>query len=64
MTHERTHDSMAAQRARLLERLRNGPVTVTQVRQELGIPQPPARLGELRRGHGADVLMAAEVAWV
>ena len=69
-----THDTMAEQRTRLLDRLRCGPLTADQARQELGIPHPAARIWELRHGfgvsiahvrfggRGAYVLMTAEVA--
>lgn len=55
MTHEMTHDTMADQRTRLLERLRIGPLSADQARQELGISHPAARIWELRHGFGVDI---------
>lgn len=42
-------NSAEAQRARLLHRLRQGPITTTEARHELDILHPPGRALELRR---------------
>ena len=58
MTREMTHPTkMADQRARLLARLRSGPLTVDQARWELGIKHPAARVWELR--HDLNVRIAS-----
>jgi hypothetical protein len=42
-------NSSDAQRARLLHRLRQGPITTTDARHDLDILHPPGRVKELRR---------------
>ena len=42
-------NSADAQRARLLHRLRQGPITTVEARHELDILHPPGRALELRR---------------
>ena len=51
-----TRNTMATQRARLLERLRAGPVSPEEARDDLGITQPSARVWELRRTMGVDIV--------
>lgn len=45
---ELTDTSASAQRARLLEALRQGPLTTIQIRRDLNIMMPAARVKELR----------------
>lgn len=51
--HSKLHsNSTAAQRSRLLERLREGPLTTIEARRDLDILMPAARVFELRAlGH-------------
>lgn len=47
-----TKTSFTAQRQRLLEALRHGPVTTIQARDELNVMHPAGRVNELRdQGH-------------
>lgn len=47
--------SASSQRARILARLRKGPMTTTEARRELDILMPAARVFELRHNHGFDI---------
>ena len=53
MTNARS--TMASQRARLMERLKAGPVSPEEARDDLGITQPSARIWELRRTMGVNI---------
>lgn len=48
-------NSGEAQRQRLLKRLRNGPATTIELRRELDILAPAARVHELRHRFGYDI---------
>lgn len=51
------------QRARILERLRQGPLTTSQARSELGVMHPATRVMELRKqGYWIEKLTVVEVA--
>lgn len=47
--------SAAAQRARLLDALRCGPLTTIEARRNLDILMPAARIHELKHRHGHDI---------
>ena len=47
--------SAPSQRARILARLRRGPLTTLEARRELDILMPAARVHELRHKHGIDI---------
>lgn len=55
-----TDNSSEAQRFRLLEALRLGPVTTIEARHTLDILMPAARVHELRHGEGHNI----EMIWV
>lgn len=54
---EITDNSSDAQRARLLEALQKGPLTTIEIRHELDIMMPAARVFELRHGDGHNIVM-------
>lgn len=47
--------SAESQRARLLNRLRKGPLTTIEARRELDVMMPAARIFELRHRHGYEI---------
>lgn len=47
--------SAESQRARILNRLRRGPATTLQLRHEIDVLMPAARVHELRHRHGFDI---------
>lgn len=55
-----TDNSAEGQRARLLEALKSGPLTTIEIRHELDIMMPAARIFELRHGGGHNI----EKIWV
>ncbi|WP_206370678.1 helix-turn-helix domain-containing protein [Solimonas marina] len=60
MNTSRDHpNSGAAQRQRLLHRLRKGPATTIELRRDLDILMPAARVHELRHKHGEPI----ELVW-
>lgn len=60
-TRSRTDLSADAQRSRLLERLRKGPVTTLEARRELEVLAPAARIWELRaRGYVIDTVRVSQ----
>ncbi|MFM0543997.1 helix-turn-helix domain-containing protein [Paraburkholderia strydomiana] len=52
-----TSNSVADQRARLLEALETGPLTTIEIRRDLDIMMPAARVWELRHRLGKDIAM-------
>jgi len=54
---EHTGNSAAAQCSRLLQRLRQGPLTTTEAQRKLDVYDPPARVFQLRaQGHRIDTV--------
>jgi hypothetical protein len=52
MTAEKMSNDTAAQRARLLDALRRGPISTIEARRDLDIMMPAARVFELRHEEG------------
>jgi hypothetical protein len=48
--------SLPAQRKRLLERLREKPITTIEAREQLNILMPAARVFELRKNYGLNII--------
>jgi len=48
--------SLLAQRKRLLERLREKPITTIEAREQLNILMPAARIFELRKNYGLNII--------
>lgn len=55
-TKNNSGNSTEAQRSRLLERLRIGPVSTIEARRDLDILMPAARVHELRHREGFNIL--------